>query len=436
VDENSLLPSHPRAELDATADGPGVAALALPNARRAGTNIGGLRPLRAKRAPHPLRVAMLAPPWITVPPPGYGGIEAVVADLCDELVRVGHDVTLFACPGSHSLATVRPLLADAHPDEIGSALYEADHVAAAFAEIDAAAAAGTPFDVVHDHSGFAALAMADRLDTPMLHTLHGPFTPQTTAFYQRHHANASIVAISATQLATGPAALRASARVIPNPIRISAWPLELEHDDYLLWIGRMTEEKGPHRAIDVAARAGRRLVLAGPVQPGQETFFREHVAPHVDDDRVRYVGEVAGVEKQRLFGRAAGMLMPIRWCEPFGMVMIEALAAGTPVLAFPEGAATEIVVSGHNGFLVDDEREMAAAVERLGELDPATCRASVASRFDTAEVTAEYVRAYQAVAGMGLRAGRRPAPGVPDPRRAARPGVPDPFRVAARPATA
>jgi len=146
---------------------------------------------------------------------------------------------------------------------------------------------------------------------------------------------------------------------------VAAWPLREHKDDYLLWIGRMTAEKGPHRAIAAARAAGVPLVMAGVIQPGQQTFFDREVAPHLDGDRVRFVGEVGGAAKRSLFAGARALLMPIRWEEPFGMVMVEALACGTPVIAFPEGAARELVIDGQTGFLVDDELAMGAAVGRL-----------------------------------------------------------------------
>ena len=346
-----------------------------------------------------LRIAMLAPPWIEIPPPGYGGIEQVVDLLCRELVRRGQEVTLFSAPGSSSSATVHPVLDRPHPDAIGEALYEADHVALAFEAIDRAAAEGRPFDVVHDHCGFTALAMADRIATPVLHTLHGPFTDDISRFYARHGHKASIVAISQTQLAKAPGELAVRA-VIPNPIDVASWPLQCRKDDYLLWIGRMTADKGPHRAIEVAQRAGRRLVLAGPIQPGQETFFETEVRPRLDGERVQFVGEVGGSHKQQLFAGASALLVPIRWSEPFGMVMIEALACGTPVLAFPEGAASEIVIQGENGFLVDDEGEMADAIARLGELDPSLCRRST-SRYAADGVAARYEAVYRELRSQG-----------------------------------
>jgi glycosyltransferase involved in cell wall biosynthesis len=346
-----------------------------------------------------LRIAMLAPPWIPVPPPAYGGIEHVVALLCDALVARGHDVELFCAPGSCSTASVRPLLPAAHPDRIEHAIFEADHVARAFAEIDASV---TGFDVVHDHCGFTALAMADRLDTPIVHTVHGPFEDDAGAFYAAHADKAALVCLSGAQARTAPDGVTITA-VVHNPIDIDAWPPPPERKrDYLLWIGRMHPVKGPHRAIEVARATGRPLVLAGPIQPGFEEFYRAHVAPHVDGDDVCYVGEVGGARKQQLFAEAHALLMPIRWEEPFGMVMVEALASGTPVIAFANGAVPEIVDHGETGFLVDDEEEMAAAVEAAGELDPARCRQHVAERWSPDRVAAGYETVYREV--------RRPAP--------------------------
>jgi glycosyltransferase involved in cell wall biosynthesis len=190
--------------------------------------------------------------------------------------------------------------------------------------------------------------------------------------------------------------------VVPNPIVIDDWPMRTEKEDYLLWIGRMDPVKGADRAIAAARDAGRRIVLAGPVQSGQEDYFAG-IEPQIDGEEVCFVGEVGGARRKDLFARASALLMPIRWVEPFGMVMIEALACGTPVLAFPEGAANEIVVDGENGFLVADEHEMSEAIGRLGAIDPLRCRESVASRYG-AETVAE---GYEAVYRGALAAARR-----------------------------
>jgi len=349
-----------------------------------------------------LRIAVLAPPWIPVPPGGYGGIEAVVELLCEALVAQGHDVTLFAAPGSRSTAHVHALLEEPHPDTIGSALHESDHVACAWEQVDLEAAQHHPFDVLHDHSGFTALAMADRVAVPVVHTIHGPFDRHTSRFYQRHGRKATLVAISRSQAASAPGGVGISA-VVPNPIAVDRWPLNTEKQEYVLWIGRMAPVKGAHRAIEAARLAGKDLVLAGPVQTGQEQYFREHIEPHIDGQRVRYVGEVAGAAKQQLYANAQALLMPVRWPEPFGMVMIEALATGTPVIAFPEGAAAEIVIDGENGMLVPDELEMARAIDQvgaMGAIDPARCRASVAERYDIAVIATGYERVYRHAAGV------------------------------------
>jgi glycosyltransferase involved in cell wall biosynthesis len=344
----------------------------------------------------PLRVAMLAPPWISVPPPGYGGVESVVGVLTDALVRRGHAVTLFCAPGSRSSARVVPLLEESHPEEIERSLYEVDHVARAFEEIDLALE-DRRFDVVHDHCGFTALAMADRLGTPLVHTMHGQFTASTAAFYSRHGHKAALVGISRAQLASAPAGLQ-PVGVVPNPIDVRAWPLRERKDDYLLWIGRITAEKGPHRAIAAARAADVPLVLAGVIQPGQRAFFDREVAPHIDGERVRFVGEIGGSVKRAAFAGARALLMPIRWEEPFGMVMVEALACGTPVVAFAEGAARELVCDGHTGFLVEDEQAMGAAIGRLPRILPRDCRAWVAEHCDIDVVAAAYEQTYRSVA--------------------------------------
>jgi glycosyltransferase involved in cell wall biosynthesis len=356
-----------------------------------------------------MRIAMLAPPWIPVPPPGYGGIEFVVALLCDALVEQGHQVDLFCAPGSKSTANVHPLLDAAHPEHIERALFEADHVARAFAAIDAEADRDEPFDVVHDHCGFTPLAMADRLSTPLVHTVHGPFDHDTSPFYAFHARKGRIVCISRSQASMAPPEAKVSS-VVYNPIDVDSWPVGHYKDDYLLWVARMVEEKGPHRAIRVAQAVGRPLILAGPVQPGHERFFATQVEPHIDGEMIRYVGEVGGARKQRLFADAFAFLMPIRWPEPFGMVMVEALAAGTPVLAFAQGAAPEIIEHGVNGFLIDDEDEMAAMVEQAATIEPEQCRRTAAERFAPDRVAVGYEAVYREALGSadaGARTGRK-----------------------------
>jgi glycosyltransferase involved in cell wall biosynthesis len=342
----------------------------------------------------PYNIAMLAPPWIPIPPPGYGGIEHVVALLCDGLVKLGHHVTLFAAPGSRSTANVHEVLTSSYPDDIGQSLYESDHVSRVLDVVDEMAEKGKPFDVLHDHCGFTTVAMADRMSTPLIHTLHGPFTADTSAFYRQHGDRAWLVAISEAQRASAPADVRV-AGVVPNPVDVEDWPFTSEKQDYAFWLGRFEDFKGAHRAIAAARQAHIPLVLAGRVQPGQEEYFQREIEPHLDNEQVRYVGEVGGDEKRELFANARTLLMPIAWNEPFGMVMVEAMACGTPVIAFAQGAATEIVEDHVNGYLVDDVESMAAAIADLDQIDPAACRESVAKRFTPEIVAKGYVDIYR-----------------------------------------
>jgi glycosyltransferase involved in cell wall biosynthesis len=353
----------------------------------------------------PLRIAMLAPPWIPVPPPGYGGIEFMVALLCDALVQRGHDVELYCAPGSSSRANVHPLLERAHPEGIERSLFEADHVGRAFDLLDAAADAGEPFDVIHNHCGYTPLAMANRIPLPLVHTVHGPFDRDAKPFYAAHGSKGSLVCISRSQASAAPATANVAA-VVYNPIDVDSWPWKEHKEDYLLWLGRFVPEKGPQRAITVAKESGRRLVLAGTVQPGYERFFAREIEPHIDGDTIRFVGEVGGARKQHLFANAYAFLMPITWPEPFGLVMVESLAAGTPVLAFAHGAAPEIIQHGVNGFLVEDEHEMAAVVDEVAELEPEACRRS-AERFSPDRVAAGYEDVYRSVIEGGGTADRK-----------------------------
>lgn len=350
-----------------------------------------------------LRIALLAPPWIPIPPPGYGGIELVIAELAGGLVRHGHDVALLAAPGSRSSARVVPLLEHDHADQIGQTLFDVDHVGRALEVIDAAAGRGRPFDIVHDHSGFALVAIGDRVDVPVLHTVHGPFTPETSTFYRQHADKVWLSGLSDAQLAAGPPGLR-WVGAIPNPINVQAWPLERRKDDYLLWMGRMTEGKGAHRAIAVARSAGRPLVIAGPVQTGQREFFEREIEPHIDSGQVSYVDEVGGERKRELFAHAAALLMPIRWPEPFGMVMIEAMACGTPVIAYRSGSVPEVMEQGRTGFVVRELDDAIEAVRRVRYLSRARCREVFEERFTARRMAHDYLDVYaQLIAETELR---------------------------------
>ena len=229
-----------------------------------------------------------------------------------------------------------------------------------------------------------------------MHTLHGPFNEDTCDFYARHGRSARSWRSAATRPTRAPEGVRVVG-VTPNPLVVEDFPFRAEKDDYLLWVGRMNDDKdrtGPSRR---RSSPGADLVLAGVVQPGQEEFFAREVEPHIDGRQIRYIGEVGGKEKLELFSRARGFLMPIRWPEPFGLVMTEAMACGTPVIAYREGSVPDIVADGRTGYIVDGEQEMAEAIGRLDAIEPAACREWVAERFDIGPVTDAVVRGYRAV---------------------------------------
>ncbi|MDA0140934.1 glycosyltransferase [Solirubrobacter deserti] len=360
------------------------------------------RALASAEEDRPLRIALLAPPWRPVTPTSDGAVEAALASLADALVAAGHDVTLYAAPGSRSLARIVSVLDRAHEREVGSSMVEADHAACAFAAIERAELDGMPFDLVHDHSGWTALAMADRLAVPVVHTVHRPFDEATRDWYRAHGAKAALVCLSRAHAAAGPAGVRVDA-VVPNPVEV----VSAAKDDFLLWVGRIAPGTGADRAIRVARAAGRPLVLAGAVEREAEAYFSEAIAPHVEGPQVTHVSDLGGARKRELLRRARAILMPTMWVEPFGMTMVEAMAAGTPVIAAPRGSALEVIDDGRTGVFVNDEAELAAALDRVDAIDLDRCRARAEERFGPKAVAQRYAAVYRAIA--------RPLPGAGAP---------------------
>jgi glycosyltransferase involved in cell wall biosynthesis len=346
-----------------------------------------------------VRIALIAPPWYTIPPSGYGGIEWVVALLADGLTGRGHQVTLFAPPGSQTEAELVPPLAEVPPAElIGDPWYEAAHAVSAYD-------LGEEFDLLHDHTGPVGASIGAMSDCPTLHTLHGPFTDQTRMLYRRIARRHWFVAISQRQRAMAPKGLR-WAGVVYNGIPTDRYPFRTDKDDYLLFLGRADQEKAPHLAIEAARRAGRRLVLCVTTKNERErAYWAEQVEPLLGED-VEVRGECDQEQKTELLAGAAALLFPIQWPEPFGLVMTEAMACGTPVIAWRNGSVPEVVVDGQTGCIVASVQEMAAAVDRVGGLDPHAMRARVEERFSAEAMVTDYERAYgRALAGERAAAG-------------------------------
>ena len=339
----------------------------------------------------PLRIAILSPVWFPVPPRGYGGIEWVVSLLADGLVDAGHDVTLFASGDSESKAKLVAVYEEAQSARLGHGRTELRHALACYERAD-------EFDVVNDHSGPVAAAVAGVVSTAVVHTVHGPLTGEEGDLYER------IAAVSPT---VGLISLSLNQRKpcpdlpwianCPNALDLAAYPVSPDGGDYLLFLGRLSEDKGCHRAIDVAREVGLPLKIAGKMrEPTEREYFENEVRPRLGWG-IEYLGEVDHLEKVRLLQNARATLFPIEWEEPFGLVMIESMACGTPVIATRWGAVPEVIEEGRGGIVVDDYREMSAALAEAERIDPLECRRYVEERFSAERMVRDYERAYERV---------------------------------------
>jgi glycosyltransferase involved in cell wall biosynthesis len=338
-----------------------------------------------------LHVAMIAPPWYDIPPQGYGGIEAVTADLVAGLVRRGHRVTLIGAGAGVDLRTY-----DEPPSErIGEPTPEVLHAAKAERFL-----ADLCVDVVHDHSLAGPLAAASR-SSPTIVTCHGEVTGELGDYYRALGGCVSLVAISWAQRAHAPD-LNWIGRV-HNAVDVSTFPFSDRKEDWVLWLGRFSPDKGAHLAIDAARAVGRRIVLAGRLTEEIETaYFEEYVRPRLGHG-AEYVGEADAALKRELLSKARCLVFPLQWEEPFGMIMIEAMACGTPVVALRKGSVPEIVLDGVTGFVRTELDELPAAIEAVGMLDPVASRAHVTRNFDVAGMAEAYERVYHRVASLSRR---------------------------------
>jgi glycosyltransferase involved in cell wall biosynthesis len=333
-----------------------------------------------------MRIALVAPPWAPIPPPLYGGIELVVDLLARGFAAAGHDVLLFATGDSTCPVPTKFVLDQAEGTRIGADVPELIHVLAAYDEIQDFGA-----DIVHDHTMFGPLWAAHLPGVRAVTTVHGPLDGELASLYRRMADHTRIIAISHNQRRAAPDI--PVARVIHHGIEASQFPMGTG-GDYCLFLGRLDPDKGARRAIDVAKKAGVPLLLAGKMRNAAEReYFDREVAPFCGDD-VKYLGEVSHEEKVQLLAGAKAVLFPIRWPEPFGLVMLEALACGTPVLAFPEGAAPEVIHDGETGFLCHDEADMAAELQRVDTLSREACRAAVEGYFSTERMVRDHLELF------------------------------------------
>ena len=337
-----------------------------------------------------MRIAVIAPPWLPVPPPAYGGTELVLDGLCRGLAAAGHEVLLCAT-GDSTCPVDKYWTFDRHLGvEHARPAAELQHVVDAY---DAAVAWGA--DVVHDHTITGLAWSLQHRDLPVVTTNHGPFDGELAALYRRFGDHVPVVAISHHQAST--AGDVPVAAVIHHGVDVAATRRGPGAGGYALFLGRMSPDKGVDTAIEVARRAGVPLRIAAKMrEPAERAFFESEVAPRLGRD-VEYVGEVGGADKAALLGDAVCLLNPIRWPEPFGMVMIEAMAAGTPVVGTPSGAAPEIVDDGTTGYLRTTVDGLADAVVDAARLDRQACRRRVEERFSLARMAADHLDLYREV---------------------------------------
>lgn len=337
-----------------------------------------------------MRILQLAPLWEAVPPPAYGGTEAVVHLLTETLVARGHDVTLAASGDS---ATSAKHLAIYHrslrrADDLNDrGPYDWTHVALALKH-------ARDFDIVHNHAGELAMSMSHLIPTPMLTTMHCLTTPDTEFVWQRYGGYYNTISRSQRRSLPEFASARFAGHVY-NAIDVESFPFEAHKGEDLLFLSRLAPEKGPQHAIAVARKLGMRLILAGKVDHYDRRFFDEVVRDQIDGEQIVFVGEADASRKRDLYKRARCLLMPLCWEEPFGLVMPEAMACGTPVISFRRGSAPELIAHGETGYVVDSVEEMADAVAAVSDIDPQRCRQHVRQHFSPEIMAGAYVELYE-----------------------------------------
>lgn len=342
-----------------------------------------------------MRIGMIAPPWVPVPPPAYGGTEAVVDLLARGLAGLGHDVLLASAAGSTCPVPLVPGTAVGEFEDIGQSTSELAHVIRAYAAMG-------DIDVIHDHTVVGPLYRHRPAGIPVVATNHGALSAPMDTIYAAMAPDVHLIAISHKQAEMTPGI--EVARVIHHGLETAAVPVGSGAGGYAAFLGRINPDKGIVQAIEIARAAGIPLRIAAKMREASEIiYFRDAVQPLLGGD-IEYLGEVDHKTKYDLLKDAIALLNPLQWEEPFGLMMIEALATGTPVVGTPRGAAPEIVRHGVTGFLGQVD-ELAGYLQQAADLDRATCRADAVERFDAARMVTDHVQLYEDVL-TGSGAGR------------------------------
>jgi glycosyltransferase involved in cell wall biosynthesis len=345
-----------------------------------------------------MRIGLIAPPWLPVPPPKYGGTEAVVDRLARGLLARGHDVLLYTTGDSTCPVPKLWVYEQAQRDQLGQVVVELRHLVRAYDAL-------RDCDIVHDHTVAGPVYSMRYPELPVVMTAHGPFSDGLEDIYGAVADRVPLIAISHHQASTAHIPARA---VIHHGIDPEAFPVGTGQGGYYCYMGRMAPYKGAREAVLIAREAGVRLLLAAKMdEPAEHEYFHDEVEPLLGDG-IDYLGEIGGQERLDLLGNAVALLNPISWDEPFGLVMVEALACGTPVLAFPRGAAPEIVDDGVTGLLCQDVEDAVRRLPELAGLRRAACRQRAETDFSTARMVDKHLALYADVIANSVNLLRRP----------------------------
>jgi glycosyltransferase involved in cell wall biosynthesis len=336
-----------------------------------------------------MRIAQVSPLYEAVPPRLYGGTERVVAQLCDALVELGHDVTLFACAEAQTRARLWPVRDQAM--RLDPAQLKSD-LAAHLHQLAEVRVVASQFDVVHFHTDMLHFPLFEDMAERTLTTLHGRLDLKDLPNVYERWRDFPLVSISEAQRAPLPTANWAG--TVHHGLALDAYAFSPKGAGYLAFLGRISPEKRPDRAIRIAQSTGRRLRIAAKVDRVDQVYFETEIEPMLEDPLVEFIGEIGDAAKSRFLGGADALLFPIDWPEPFGLVMIEAMACGTPVIAFDRGSAAEVVEPGVTGFIVKSEAEAAEAVAKAASLDRAVIRRRFEERFSARTMARQYVELY------------------------------------------
>lgn len=339
-----------------------------------------------------MRIAQIAPLWEQVPPPAYGGTELVVSLLTEELVRRGHEVTLFASGDS----TTQAELESVHYKALRLDKSVKDYNIYDMLNMNRVYERANEFDIIHSHVGCVSMPYSTLVKTPTIHTLHGVFTPDNEKMFS-HVRSQPFISISNSQR-DQKLGLNYVATVYngidPDTYKFHTQP---DHPPYLAFLGRISPEKGAHLAIEIAKKSGWHLKMAGKIDPVDVEYFEQEIKPHIDGFQIEFLGEANHQQKSILMGGAVATLFPITWKEPFGLVMIESMVSGTPVIAIGLGSAPEVIVHGRTGYLCNNVEECIDAIAWASMLDRRNCRDHVLMNFTAKRMVDGYEAVYQKV---------------------------------------